>query len=802
MVYGDSIIYVRIDWENYPSDKTPVNERNLNKMDLAIHLLDERVVWLNENKFDKTESFKLVKNIDLDEETGIFTITYYDNTFKKIDTILEKVATNWDYDSVSQQLVITLDDGTVKRVDLSALITQYEFMASETVSFEVQPDGKVKAVVREGSIQEKHLRPNYLAEIKLEQGKAQQSAADAEVYAKLSESYAHGGTGVREGEGFDNAMEYARQAKESADRASEVVSGSDLAELINVVGSTNIENIGDGTVTGAIKDLDGREFKIIRLNGIDSGIASTWELPTLSVALTYHGVSVDDLPVENADGSPDRWIIVTAGVDGGNRMQLAATLYGTRMFYRTIWNEGSQIYGVWHELLAGVKGNAEGEYRSGYVNITPANIGLGNVNNTSDSNKDVNSAKQLSGWADTRNDPTTPDAYNAKLLPVGIKTPAASGITVGWSYATLVGIRGWTDKSGGKAHELGFDGGGKLFHRVGLDTTWEAWREIAHMDNIPTKASDINAANSSDVGVNTSNGVKNIMYSYPSGKSMVGVGGVASLNTAIKESTQKISEAVVNLGTVYCSPGKVFYPPSGGKWYRLGHVEKDATFYGEFILSHSWSNNPAEAVKFIVGGACSGVKERSFNVQKIFVSYTGSNVMVKKARVVYYPGGTLNYNIYVDVMLEHNPTFFEKDDVWYYRLARKSTFDGKDWVDDNFADATIPSGYASKEASLEETHAMEYPGGNSSRKLTFSGMFSAVISAVGLEVRSQGTFLIQGYGIVTADNPRVHVTTLYSGGDIECYTVEGEEAVVVSNKRAAAHISIFMLYGSLPTVTS
>ena len=179
MVHGNNIIYVRIDWENYPSDKTPVNERNLNKMDLAIHLLDERVVWLNENKFDKTESFKLVKNIDLDEDTGIFTITYYDNTTKTIDTILEKVATNWDYDEVSQQLIIILDDGTVKRVDLSALITQYEFMASDTISFEVQPDGKVKALVREGSIQEKHLRPDYLADIRVEQGKAQQSAEEA-----------------------------------------------------------------------------------------------------------------------------------------------------------------------------------------------------------------------------------------------------------------------------------------------------------------------------------------------------------------------------------------------------------------------------------------------------------------------------------------------------------------------------------------------------------------------------------------------------------------------------------------------
>lgn len=317
MVHGNNIIYVRIDWENYPSDKTPVNEHNLNKMDLAIHLLDERVVWLNENKFDKTESFKLVKNIDLDEDTGIFTITYYDNTTKTIDTILEKVATNWDYDEVSQQLIITLDDGTVKRVDLSALITQYEFMASDTISFEVQTDGKVKALVREGSIQEKHLRPDYLADIRLEQGKAQQSAEDAEGYAKLSESYAHGGTGVREGEEADNAMEYARQAKESADRAEGVASSSDLADLIKLVGDTDIEGIADGTVTGAIKELGGAgAFKIIKLNGVDSEIDTVYDLPAQSVALTYPGFRVGDLPYYDVDDpSVTRWFIVTTGVD-------------------------------------------------------------------------------------------------------------------------------------------------------------------------------------------------------------------------------------------------------------------------------------------------------------------------------------------------------------------------------------------------------------------------------------------------------------------------------------------------------
>lgn len=42
--------------------------------------------------------------------------------------------------------------------------------------------------------------------------------------------------------------------------------------------------------------------------------------------------------------------------------------------------------------VTGVKGNAETEYRKGDVNITKANIGLGNVDNTADANKNVASA--------------------------------------------------------------------------------------------------------------------------------------------------------------------------------------------------------------------------------------------------------------------------------------------------------------------------------------------------------------------------------------------------------------------------
>jgi len=50
--------------------------------------------------------------------------------------------------------------------------------------------------------------------------------------------------------------------------------------------------------------------------------------------------------------------------------------------------------GAQKNTVTGVKGNSESSYRTGQINITKANIGLGNVDNTSDTNKPVSTAQQ------------------------------------------------------------------------------------------------------------------------------------------------------------------------------------------------------------------------------------------------------------------------------------------------------------------------------------------------------------------------------------------------------------------------
>ena len=193
-------IYSREHRENFPSEKTAINRDRLNNIEGGIDAIDDRVCALDTTKVDLTKANELVKEILWDESNGTLTVVKVNGSKAVIDTKLEKLAVNFKYDPESQQLVITLDDGTVQNVDLSSLITEYEFLDSDTIAFAIGSDGKVSAIVKEGSIQEKHLRPDYLADIKVESAKAVASAKSA-------------------GESETNAAKSATEAKDSADRA-------------------------------------------------------------------------------------------------------------------------------------------------------------------------------------------------------------------------------------------------------------------------------------------------------------------------------------------------------------------------------------------------------------------------------------------------------------------------------------------------------------------------------------------------------------------------------------------------------
>lgn len=234
-------IYSRIKWENLPSEKTAVNESNLNKMDLAVDNLDDRVVAMDASKVDLTKANELVKEILWNEPVGVLTVVKMNGSKAVIDTKLEKLAVNFKYNPQSQQLIITLDDGTTQNVDLSALITEYEFLDSDTIAFEIT-DGKVKAIVKNGSITEDMLQPNFLADVKVEaeKAKASASAADASekestVQANLSKEYAD-----KAKEYSDNIDKKAKLATFDVNEDGELIYTDNTADVFTVDDDGNL----------------------------------------------------------------------------------------------------------------------------------------------------------------------------------------------------------------------------------------------------------------------------------------------------------------------------------------------------------------------------------------------------------------------------------------------------------------------------------------------------------------------------------------------------------------------------------
>lgn len=261
MSQGWSKLFSRINWMNRPSKATSLGATNLNKSDYALDEIDNRVIQLDAIKADTITVNGMVSDVSLDATTGVLTITYKDGSEKTYNTNLQKIAVNFDYDSETERLILTMPDGSMQYIDLSALITQFEFLDSDTITFSVDSNGKVSATIKNGSITESMLETGYLANIKVEVAKAeaaatqaQSSEASSDYNAKLSQSYAIGLSGIREGENTDNAKYYNEQAQEALAKMqdAQVTGVKGAKETTYRKGEVNItaENIGAVAVDG------------------------------------------------------------------------------------------------------------------------------------------------------------------------------------------------------------------------------------------------------------------------------------------------------------------------------------------------------------------------------------------------------------------------------------------------------------------------------------------------------------------------------------------------------------------------
>lgn len=234
---------------------------------------------------------KSIRLVELDSTTGILSFTRQDGTSYAIDTMLEKIVTNFDYDSSTQSLVFTASDGTSHRISIAEFITNNEFSESDQITFSIT-DGIVSANIKNGSITDVMLDSAIRTSMEMlcneakksadnaaacesnaavNAAKAQKNAEEASMYAdsaRLSEqnangyvnnaiasaiearSYAIGGTETRPGEDADNARYYKNSA-ESAKLSAE-------GYLATVENNTKLSIAAAGRAAEAVKGIDGK----------------------------------------------------------------------------------------------------------------------------------------------------------------------------------------------------------------------------------------------------------------------------------------------------------------------------------------------------------------------------------------------------------------------------------------------------------------------------------------------------------------------------------------------------------------
>ena len=264
-------VYSRINWKNYPSEDTSLDEANLNRMDLGLDNLDNRVIEMDSTKVNVEVANTLIKNWTMDEATGVITVEKLNGEKILFDLNIEKIPVDFKL-SEDGILTMTTDDGSKFTANIGAMIPVLTFEDSDEIAVSVSGTGVNKTYsfsIKAGSVTEDKLQPNFLADVKTEVAKAQasqesaaESASAASGSATEAESYARGGTGSREGEDTDNARYYMEQAK--------AVSAVDIAttEKAGIVkpDGTTITVDEDGTLhgqskvdamTGATADKDG-----------------------------------------------------------------------------------------------------------------------------------------------------------------------------------------------------------------------------------------------------------------------------------------------------------------------------------------------------------------------------------------------------------------------------------------------------------------------------------------------------------------------------------------------------------------
>lgn len=210
-----NLFYTLIGWLNFPNTSTPLGQRNLRHMDNGILQCAQHILALSQDKAELSDVNTMVQSVTLDPITGILTVTQKNGNVASYDLAIEKVVANFGITD-DNELILTLDDGTTKVIDLTRFV--YSVGSTATIALRIQ-DRVITGEIVNGSVTLEKLEASIISTIRQYTLDAQAAQQAASRYNASAESWAHGGTGARPGEDTDNSRYYSQIAKLESEKA-------------------------------------------------------------------------------------------------------------------------------------------------------------------------------------------------------------------------------------------------------------------------------------------------------------------------------------------------------------------------------------------------------------------------------------------------------------------------------------------------------------------------------------------------------------------------------------------------------
>ncbi len=270
----------------------------------------------------------------------------------------------------------------------------------------------------------------------------------------------------------------------------------DLDDFYDVGDFNQAMDMIDGDIKGIEESLSSAiDTKVDKVSG--KGLSTNDYTTAEKIKLAGVAASANNYSLPAASASARGGVKTGYAQTGKN---YPVQLSNEQMYVNVPWTDTQKI--------TGVKGNAESSYRTGNVNITAANIGLGNVNNTADANKNVASAKLLSvqerNWKQATDLPST----YPQGITVFMSTNPPGELFNGIPHCTVHTIKSYTNMACIQFVYPYNSYEDRFFFREAIYNTdaWRPWYEVITSKNIGLQS--VNYATSSGSATSASSATK------------------------------------------------------------------------------------------------------------------------------------------------------------------------------------------------------------------------------------------------------------------------------------------------------